>query len=254
MAGRPRRTRLYDCNYNIGQSYYRPTIDKLDNKRFGRPESADRYVKPRVNIDDFFDEDLKTARRRAEKVIAEDGIFDSKDLKLGRPLPTANDEFDEEVQSTLNRLRASKKLISTVDDDLEDTLSTVKRRGRLDLGEKLLDVAGDDEVVGGAVRRRALKMVSRSVDDSVNVGGLTKWSAITDVESTNSAAAQRAKATKARLANLESEMLDRSEKQAARERRVANLKKILADTDDESSFTAKALTSSSMRAEKKVTF
>lgn len=54
-------------------------------------------MKPRINVDDFFDEDLKSARRRAEKVIAEDGIFDSKDMKLGKPFPTPNEEFDEEV-------------------------------------------------------------------------------------------------------------------------------------------------------------
>uniref|UniRef100_A0A1B0DNI6 Uncharacterized protein n=1 Tax=Phlebotomus papatasi TaxID=29031 RepID=A0A1B0DNI6_PHLPP len=217
--------------------------------------SADR-VKPRINVDDFFDEDLKSARRRAEKVIAEDGIFDAKDMKLGKPFPTPNEEFDEEIQSTLNRIRASKKLVASgIDDDFEDTLSTVKRRGKIDLGEKLLDAAGDDELVGGTIRRRALKMVSRaSADDTHNLGSLTKWSAITDVDSANSAAAQRVKATKARLVDIESEMQDRSDRQAARERRVANLKKILADSDEEGTHIARALTYSATKAEKKVTF
>lgn len=38
MSGRssalrgPRRTRVYDCNYNMGESYYKPTIDSLDRK------------------------------------------------------------------------------------------------------------------------------------------------------------------------------------------------------------------------------
>ncbi|GAB0088566.1 ATP-dependent RNA helicase dbp4 isoform X1 [Sergentomyia squamirostris] len=254
MAGRPRRTRLYDCNYNIGESYYRPTIDQLDRKMYGKPAaSAERTVRPRINVDDFFDEDLKSARRRAEKVIAEDGIFDGKDIKLGKPMPTPNDDFDEEVQSTLNRIRASKKLMTSVDDDLEDSLKTMKRRARIDLGEKLLNTAGDDEVVGGTIRRRALKMVSRaSADDSYDAGNLTKWTALTD-DSSHSAAQQRAKATKARLADIESEMVDRSERQAARERRVLNMRKVLAESEFESTNqAAKALTYS--KAEKKVSF
>lgn len=38
MSGRsaalrgPRRTRVYDCNYNMGESYYKPAIDNLDRK------------------------------------------------------------------------------------------------------------------------------------------------------------------------------------------------------------------------------
>uniref|UniRef100_A0A1L8DAE8 Uncharacterized protein n=1 Tax=Nyssomyia neivai TaxID=330878 RepID=A0A1L8DAE8_9DIPT len=250
MSGRPRRTRLYDCNYNIGQSYYRPTIDQLDRKLYRRSEPAgDSILKPRTDVDDFFDQDLKTARRRAEKVIAEDGIFDMKNLKLGKKLPTPDDDFNEEMQSTLSRIRANKKLLTAGDDDLNDTFATMKRRSKLDLGEKLLDASADDEAVGGTIRRRAIKMVSRAaVDDSFNARDLTKWTALGDDDSSNSAAALRAKATKARLADIESEMLDRSERQAARERRVANLKKVLADTDDE--FTSKALT----KVEKKVTF
>lgn len=36
MANRPRRTRLYDTSYNIGQSYYQPTLDRLDRKAYGK--------------------------------------------------------------------------------------------------------------------------------------------------------------------------------------------------------------------------
>lgn len=42
--------------------------------------------------------------------------------------------------------------------DFEDTINTVKRRARIDLGEKLLDTAGDDEA-GTTIRRRALKVI-----------------------------------------------------------------------------------------------
>lgn len=63
-----------------------------------------------------------------------------------------------QVQASLNRIRANKKLTSLSNDlDLEDTINTVKRRARIDLGEKLLDTAGDDEA-GVTIRRRALKV------------------------------------------------------------------------------------------------
>ena len=51
------------------------------------------------------------------------------------------------------------------------------------------------------------------------------------VNSASSAASMRAKATKARLADIETDMYDRSEKQMEREQRSLNLKKLLADND-----------------------
>lgn len=32
----PRRTRVYDCNYNAGEKYYRPALDNLDRKYYGK--------------------------------------------------------------------------------------------------------------------------------------------------------------------------------------------------------------------------
>lgn len=67
------------------------------------------------------------------------------------------------MQSSLNRIRANKKLTSAFnkDQEFEETLNTVKRRARIDLGEKLLDAAGDEEA-GDGIRRRALK-VSKTI-------------------------------------------------------------------------------------------
>lgn len=73
--------------------------------------------------------------------------------------------FDK-VQSSLNRIRASKKLTTLPKElDFEDTINTVKRRARIDLGEKLLDAAGEDEA-GTTIRRRALKVM---VETKLNV-------------------------------------------------------------------------------------
>lgn len=43
--------------------------------------------------------------------------------------------------------------------DFEDTLNTVKRRARIDLGEKLMDTAGEGEA-GETIRRRAVKVIA----------------------------------------------------------------------------------------------
>lgn len=31
-----RRTRVYDCNYNAGEKYYKPALDNLDRKYYGK--------------------------------------------------------------------------------------------------------------------------------------------------------------------------------------------------------------------------
>lgn len=49
----------------------------------------------------------------------------------------------------------------------------------------------------------------------------------------SSAASSRARASKARLADIESDMFERSEKLLEREKRAANLKKMVADSDFE---------------------
>lgn len=73
-------------------------------------------------------------------------------------------------------------------------------------------------------------MTSRREEESEPVA-VTKWSAVEAVDS--SAASLRAKATKARLDDLETEMFERSEKQLAREKRSQQLKKFIADISDD---------------------
>lgn len=76
-------------------------------------------------------------------------------------------------------------------------------------------------------------MVTTASNDYVDPKNLTKWTALDD--SANSGASIRAKATKARLHDLESEMTERSEKQIAREKRSAQLKKFLVESEIDTS-------------------
>lgn len=103
ILSRP-RTRVYNANYDIGQSYYQPAIDRLDRKYSGRPLSPARKAPslPRDILERheraFTDDDLPSARRRAEQHITEDNPFDVRSSR--RPLSTAfdaEDAFDEEV-------------------------------------------------------------------------------------------------------------------------------------------------------------
>lgn len=144
-----------------------------------------------MNVDDVFEEDLQKARHRAGRAITEDAFFDSRGARIlkssvkGTALAAAaDDDIDEEVwrteiffsysngiktntkfwlkiQASLNRIRANKKFTAAPKElEIEDTINTVKRRARIDLGEKLLDAAGEDET-GTTIRRRALKVNGR---------------------------------------------------------------------------------------------
>lgn len=244
MAGRSgarsRRTRMYDCNFNMGQQYYKSALDNLDRKQSGNT-SLDRLLspRPRLNVDDVFEEDLQKARHRAERAITEDAFFDSRGARIPKSSIkqsgfAVEDDIDEEVQASLNRIRASKKLTTMPKElDFEETINTVKRRAKLDLGEKLLDAAGDSEA-GTTIRRRALKMVTTASNDYIDPKNLTKWTALND-NNEKSAASIRAKASKARLDDLETEMFERSEKQIAREKRSAQLKKFLVESEIDTS-------------------
>lgn len=51
LLSRP-RTKVYDCNYNIGEGYYKPMMDHLDRKYYGAPTSIPASVRPTSG---FFD-------------------------------------------------------------------------------------------------------------------------------------------------------------------------------------------------------
>lgn len=68
-----------------------------------------------------------------------------------------------------------------------------------------------------------------------------KWCRKTEQDSSYEASS-RARATKARLHDLESDMFDRTERQAARDRRLANVRQTLADCEvDDAAFKALSL-------------
>ncbi|CAG9861946.1 unnamed protein product [Phyllotreta striolata] len=261
VLSRP-RTKLYDANYNIGESYYRPALDRLDRKYSGRPLSPTRHQSPLAesvaerHARVFAEEDLEFSRRRAEKHITQDNLFDSRGARLSRAgaaLENWNGEINDETANSIRRIRANKKVSIIEDPDLETTTNNIKTFRMLDRSDKLLDSVGINDTITRQLvdkettqRRSALKTSYKPDEDR-----LTKWTPLEgargagsararrleiaeSMETETGAAARRARVTKDRLNDLEEEMAAMQEKQAAREARVARLRKLVAETEQDS--------------------
>lgn len=92
LLSRP-RTRVYDCNYNIGEGYYKPMMDHLDRKYYGGA-STSPAAKP-----------------------AASGVFESSPIKSVFGAPGAG-PFDE-YRSSSRRSSGSESRLSLADDDFE---------------------------------------------------------------------------------------------------------------------------------------
>lgn len=69
-----------------------------------RRESVERILstRPKLNVDDLFDEDLQKARYRAERAITEDAFFDSRGARIpkssiNKSALAVDEDIDEEV-------------------------------------------------------------------------------------------------------------------------------------------------------------
>lgn len=96
--GRTRRTRVYDCNYNKGESYYRPVLDRLD----GKAQAAKEPEREKIRAD--VENRIRTALEDSEA--QHDDFFDSRGARAqrGRPLSSAQEEdetFTDDVSWTL---------------------------------------------------------------------------------------------------------------------------------------------------------
>ncbi|CAO1299965.1 unnamed protein product [Diamesa hyperborea] len=218
---RPRRSRIYDANYNMGENYYKSAIDRLDEKYSHSSSGLTRRSEPvietspprtRFNLgtDSMgLEDDLTTARERASKAIHDETILDT---RTGRKAFELESQFDGQIQKTLSRLQQSKKLISSL--DLENNYDSNENSSNV------------------AVSRRAVKVVSDISSSAAKSSDLTKWSKMSDYNDSESFAAVRARQSAARILDIEQDMADRNQRQFQREQRSANVKKLLAETAD----------------------
>lgn len=106
---RPRRSRIYDSNYSIGENYYKSAIDRLDAKyhttvvpssillRHSEPPALSpprpRFVRGALD-DDLAEEDLEYSRERASRAIQKETILDQRSGRRGLDLESS---FDGQV-------------------------------------------------------------------------------------------------------------------------------------------------------------
>ncbi|KOC65391.1 hypothetical protein WH47_09970 [Habropoda laboriosa] len=296
ILSRP-RTRVYGCNYDKGESYYKPMVDHLDRKYCSRP----LFSEPRTSI--------------ADEIAARRGDIGSRDLSgprnssLGHdldleldpsirgpqlPLPSlATDNLfseDEDIVYNSRGQRSRRRFAENFVNDvtattqhlkaklanigLEEEVDAVLGRPRrlrqeedLSTRKNLQDVSSISKEAEASFKRRSKLFDEIDAMDETKPM-LTKWSRLINDDDSLvpvSAAATRAKQTKARLNDLESEMEELAEKQAKRERRAAALRALInessTDAENLSSLQKKSVVSkksvsirSSERSEKHVPF
>ncbi|KAF5292110.1 hypothetical protein FQA39_LY14065 [Lamprigera yunnana] len=267
ILSRP-RTRLYDSSYNIGESMYRPALDRLNRKYTGRPLSPP----PRQNSlpeellqrhdRAFLNDDLANCRRRAEKHISGETFFDSRGARLdARELL---DNFDEETISKIKSIRANKK-VSLIDDvDMESTVNNINTRRFLDRTEKILDTVGivkephvraviDDEdfsyrplsnisaarkaIVNegeSVTKHRSIKFSQVDQEEGAGSKDYAKWVALKSHEDDKTEnATLRAQQSRSRMDELDEEMEAIAQRQAVREKKAARLRALINEVAEE---------------------
>ncbi|KAK7574255.1 hypothetical protein V9T40_011446 [Parthenolecanium corni] len=258
ILSRP-RTRVYDCNYNIGEKYYKPMVEQLDRKYSGTPIYNSSSLNSR--LDDF------PTRRSSPFTSDLDGLS-SEPLSSRRSnfeTRSLEEDLEDEIANSVRKLKALRASRSvSVDDEpssASDIFNGVSKHKRLNFTDKILDSVGvngrfQDSLEDEILKKRTVKLPS--LFDEEPIRPFSKWSTITEPFSDDSyrqAAAARARQSKARIADIESELDAANQKSVAREKRLSNLKSLIAGEDpflntDSSSFRSKKLSSTL----KKVTF
>lgn len=111
---RPRRSRIYDSNYNIGENYYKSAIDRLDAKYHPSLASSSllRHSEPpavsptrpkfvRALADDLQEEDLEFSRDRASRAIQRETVLDQRSSRRGLDLESS---FDGQVSNHFSKI------------------------------------------------------------------------------------------------------------------------------------------------------
>lgn len=268
---RPRRTRIYGANYDIGESSYKKLLESLDNKR-GVGRSLDSHVPlvretslpPKVTFlqdeDDFDREKYRSSLRAKLQLGDEDSdafgsTLKQSKLRLAERSRYLDNEDEDIFGSTYKPLKfRGLDESNAVESSLKSSLKYRASAEPFESSLKSLKLNGTDESgFGESIKHRGLKAMERSgkarsilndLDDqeassfSSRRIKIRSENVIMGDTSTTTEASSRMKATKARLADLESEMSSISEKQSERERRKHNLRKLL---DESESDTFKAI-------------
>uniref|UniRef100_A0A336KL52 CSON011945 protein n=2 Tax=Culicoides sonorensis TaxID=179676 RepID=A0A336KL52_CULSO len=184
---RPRRSRIYDANFNMGYNAYKPALDSIDRK-YSTPlrtfrESSLPKARLDFGVDTSLDGSLADARHRASRAITEETVFDSRGFKVPRagvPLSEIESSFENEVRSwrepifcvkrkkipaeallsfqiddSLQRLRTSK--MRQIDSDIDLELPTFARKAKAEINEAIHGTSNVSES-SNFIKKRALKV------------------------------------------------------------------------------------------------
>lgn len=196
----------------------------------------------------------------------EDTVFDSRGQRISARRKIG-DEFADDVMATTRRFRARVAALN-IEDELEAaTAASQAKKSPSDLLENAITArktakqAIEDVESTFKKRSKLFDEIDRADEGKPMFARWTKLINEDDDLISASAAASRARQTKARLHDLESEMEELAERKAKRERRAAALKALVnetaADTADvvqQSTVSKKVSVRSAERAEKHVSF
>ncbi|XP_024083062.1 uncharacterized protein LOC106673921 isoform X2 [Cimex lectularius] len=237
------RTKVYDANYSLGENYYKSAIDGLDRKYGKLPTETLEAPRRPVSVGDL-------------------DTLVSSPVHAGRSDPL-QDAMDEEMASTLKRIqKARMAAVPSAEEGFENAFFNRREEVKKRYAEKMLESVGlNGSLLEHTEMTRRRKPVDFDVPDGPKVRGMPlsmikkiavseKWTAMRDASLDafdETAAKARARASKARLADLDAEMEQLEERGAARQKRLANLRQLLDEASVDSS------SSSSVRLRKKLT-
>uniref|UniRef100_A0A023F515 Uncharacterized protein n=1 Tax=Triatoma infestans TaxID=30076 RepID=A0A023F515_TRIIF len=245
MADRRRftrpRTKVYDCNYSLGEDYYRSALDGLDRKYGKLPAEKIEPPKRPVSIGDI--ESILGAQRE----------------QTSAALAAVAQKEDDQIAASLQRIHKARTAFApTPEENFETAFINRREEVKKRFNEKIMDSVGlngilsEDNSSAATIRRRALKLVSQSEEESPK---FTKWTALREpaLETVDELAAKsRARASRARLADIEAEMDELAERGAARERRLAGLRQLLDESDQTDSVRLRKKITTTSITEKRI--
>ncbi|XP_050541078.1 uncharacterized protein LOC126905438 [Daktulosphaira vitifoliae] len=263
LLSRP-RTRVYDCNYNIGEGYYKPMMDHLDRKYYGgstipSPKPArSLFDSHKLNLSpSTFDDFQSSSPIRSRR---------GSDSRLSMP----EDDFEQEI-AALRKARAAKAAAArtaSLEREFESAFNGLSSdgmpRSRFDYTGKVLDSVGLNSKAQEALEKEITKKRTKSYFQEAD-----EFAAAAEQQATNkwikakiqddaeerfaeeTAAIARARKSKARLLDIQNELDDLADRDAARQKRSADLRALFADNE---ALTESANSVFKKKSSKKVSF
>lgn len=110
LLSRP-RTRVYDCNYNAGEKYYKPMVDQLDRKYSGQSSFPSSFSSPSFSTPSFTsrireDDDFPRPRRSSPFSTSSDyETLSERRSRLNGESRSLEDDLEDEIANSMKKLK-----------------------------------------------------------------------------------------------------------------------------------------------------